>query len=72
MPNGGISPVNVTYDAKGHAITWQRGGESEAVAYDRNGNPQRSRLADGSVWRYKYSDKVSISRQHAIDDIVFI
>ena len=58
MPSGGITPVNVTYDDMGHAVTWQRGGESEKVDYDVKGQKLMSQLADGSIWRWNYNDQV--------------
>uniref|UniRef100_H2YAD4 EGF-like domain-containing protein n=1 Tax=Ciona savignyi TaxID=51511 RepID=H2YAD4_CIOSA len=59
MPSKGITPVNVTYDASGHAVTWQRGRQNEQLRYDVYGNLQSARKADGQLWRYTYGNKIS-------------
>nr|CAB3264552.1 teneurin-3 [Phallusia mammillata] len=56
MPNNVISPVNVTYDPKGHASTWQRGRHTEHITYDASGNMQSVRTPDGNTWRYTYGN----------------
>ncbi|XP_078481639.1 teneurin-3 isoform X2 [Ciona intestinalis] len=59
MPSKGITPVNVTYDQSGHAVTWQRGPQNENLRYDVYGNLQSAQRGDGQLWRYTYGNKIS-------------